>query len=390
MDISIYFEEVGEFQPQNDKLNKKRYGNIITKYAEKDRFPDLDNIDIAIIGVKEDRKAINNTSCELAPNYIRHQLYELFPGTYSPKIADLGNIKKGYNIEDTYFALKSVIRELLSNKILPVIIGGSQDLSYSNYEAYENLGQIINMVSVDSSFNIGSTEDELNSQSYLSKIILHQPNYLFNYTNIGYQTYLVDQQAVELLKNIFFDTYRLGQVRASMEGVEPIVRNADMISIDMSSVRQSDAPANGNASPNGFYGEEICQIMRYAGLSDKLSSIGIYEMNPAFDNNHQTSKLCAQMIWYFIDGFYNRKNDLPSKKSKDFIKYTVVIDENKYEIIFYKSRKSDRWWMKVPCQSGQLTKYERHYFVPCSYNDYQTACNNDIPDRWWQTYQKLM
>ncbi len=35
-------------------------------------------------------------------------------------------------------------------------------------------------------------------------------------------------------------------------------------------------------------------------------------------------------------------------------------------------------------------KYKRHQFVPCSYQDYQTALNQEIPDRWWKVQQKLM
>ena len=172
------------------------------------------------------------------------------------RIADLGNIKRGFEINDTYFAVKSVVAELIQNKIIPVIIGGGQDLTFANYQAYESLGQIINIVQIDSSFDLGESEEENSSRSYVSKIITHQPNYLFNFTNIGYQTYFVDQDAIDLMKNLFFDTYRLGIVRADLEEVEPIVRNADMVSVDISAVRQSDAPGNGNSTPNGFYGEE--------------------------------------------------------------------------------------------------------------------------------------
>ena len=391
MEISVYFEpiEIPDFD-DDSTVHKNRIGDDINSYVEENNFPVLDKIDIAIIGIKEERYAINNQGCGIAPDIVRKYLYKLYQGPNNTKIIDLGNIKQGFSVEDTYFAVSSVVSGLISKNIIPVIIGGSQDLTYANYLAYENLGQIINIVAIDSNFDLGSSEKEINSRSYLSKIILHQPNVLFNYTNIGYQTYFVDQEAINLMKNLYFDTYRLGNVKANIEEVEPIVRNADMLSFDISSVRQSDAPGNKNASPNGFYGEEVCQIIRYAGLSDKLSSIGFYEINPSFDKNEQTSHLLAQMIWYFIDGFYNRKNDFPYLNPENYKKYAVSIDEDKHEIEFYKSKKSDRWWMKVPCKTTLQSKYERHYLVPCSYNDYQTACKNDIPDRWWQVYQKLM
>ncbi len=391
MNIDIYFEpvEISGFNFAKDP-NFEKFGDVISIHMEENKFPDLENVDIALLGFKEDRYNVNNENCALAPDFIRNYLYNLYPCNYNVKIVDLGNIKNGYTVEDTYFAVSSVVAELIRSNILPVIIGGTQDLTYANYLAYEDMGQIINIVQIDSCFDLGHKQYEFNSQSYLSKIIMHQPNFLFNYTNIGYQSYFVDNDAVELMKNLYFDIYRLGLVRADMEEVEPIVRNADMLSFDVSAIRQSDAPGNGNSSPNGFYGEEACQIVRYAGLSDKLSSIGFYEANPVMDKNHQTSHLVAQMIWYFVDGFCNRKKDFPHKQKDEYLKYVVSIKENKHDIIFYKSKKSDRWWMEVPCPTNLMSKYERHYLVPCSYKDYQTACRDDMPDRWWQVYQKLM
>ncbi len=365
------------------------YGTLINSYTKNGEFPGLENIQLAIIGLNEDRKSLNNEGCGLAPDYVRENLYKLFQGNYSTKIADLGNIKQGNTIEDSYFAVTDVLSQLLKKNIIPIIIGGGQDLTYCNYTAYKSLEQTINIVAIDSCFDIGDGDKELNSQSYLSKIILHKPNILFNYSNVGYQTYFVEQNAIELMDKLYFDSYRLGQVRANIEDVEPIVRNADVVSFDISAVRQSDAPGNGNASPNGFYGEEACQIARYAGLSDKLSSIGFYEINPAFDTNKQTAHLVAQMIWYFIDGFYNRKQDYPIVDKSEYTKYRVSIKDHDHEIIFYKSNKSDRWWMDVPYPVNHQIKYERHHMVPCSYRDYETACRDEMPDKWWQTYQKL-
>jgi hypothetical protein len=163
-----------------------------------------------------------------------------------------------------------------------------------------------------------------------------------------------------------------------------------MLSIDIGAVRMSEAPGNIHAGPNGFYGEEICQIARYAGMSDKMSAFGIFEYNPKLDRQAQTAQLIGQLIWYYIDGFYGRKQDYPLEKKSDFTKFTVTTKDFKDEIIFYKSKKSDRWWMEVPIRSRAKTKYLRHHLVPCSYTDYKTALSDHIPDRWWQTYKKLM
>lgn len=364
-------------------------GNLVHFYSKKGAFPSLENFEIAIIGVEDARASKNNIGCEKAPNEVRKQLYQLFPHQSNLKIVDIGNIKQGFEIPDTYCALSVVLSTLISKKILPIIIGGSQDLTYANYLAYEELNQIINIVNVDARFDIGKTPDDDDNHSYLSKIIMHQPNFLFNLTNIGHQTYFVDTQAVSLMKNLFFDAYRLGEIQNNLEEIEPMVRNADLMSIDISSVRMSDAPGCADASPNGFYGEELCRIARYAGISDKLTSFGIYEIDPDLDLRGQTSFLAAEVIWYFIDGFYNRKGDSFDLENQ-FIKFIVTPESFDNDIVFYKSKRSDRWWMEITCSNEMKEKFPRQYLVPCSYKDYETACKNEIPDRWYQVYQKLM
>lgn len=391
MEIEIYLDPVNiDFEENPDKNAPQRLGDKMVVYRQKNKFPDLSDINIAFVGVKEDRNALLNKGCAEGPDHIRKYFYDLYPGNYNNKIADLGNIIPGNTVDDTYFAVSNVIAELIKNKIIPVILGGSQDISYANYRAYEQLGQIINIAAVDAAFDVGYQSNELTSKSYLSKIILHQPSCLFNFTNIGYQTYLVDQKAIDLMSNLLFDTYRLGSIRENIEEAEPYIRNVDMVSFDVSAIRMSDAPGNAYALPNGFYGEEACQIARYAGISDKLTSIGFYDYNPHFDNRFQTAALIAQIIWYFIDGYYNRKNDFPHIQKDDYLKYRVSVNDNKQEIVFYKSKKSDRWWMEVPCPTDVSKNYLRHYLVPCSYNDYLSALKEEMPDRWWQIFQKLM
>jgi arginase family enzyme len=357
-------------------------------------FPDLEQkTDIAIIGVQEDRNAINNSGSGLAPDYIREKLYLLNEGNYHTKIVDLGNICQGATVTDTYYALKTVVSELIKKDIIPVIIGGGQDLTYAQYLAYEDLEQKVDLVIVDSHLDLDDDDFaadslETTSASYLNKIFLHEPNYLFNYSNLGYQTYFASQESLRVMDKLYFDVHRLGELSGNVAIAEPIIRNASMISFDISAIRSSDAIGNANAGPNGFYGEEACQIARYAGFNDKLSSIGFYEFNPAYDNNGQTAILLAQMIWYFIDGVYNRKRDFPLNPKSQYLIYKTSLKHDGHELVFVKSKKSDRWWMQVPYPTGGSLN-ERFHLVPCQYDDYKTAVSGEMPDLWWRTYQKL-
>ena len=349
-------------------------------------------IDIAIIGVQDDRNAINNTGCALAPDYVREKLYQLNEGNYNTRIIDLGNIKAGATVTDTYFALKTAVEELIKKDIIPVIIGGGQDLTYAQYMGYENLEQRVDLVVIDSHFDLDDdvTPDtiETTSESYLNKIFLHDPNYLFNFSNLGYQTYFTSQAGLRVMEKLFFDVHRLGELSGQVAVAEPVIRNANMISFDISAIRSSDAAGNANATPNGLYAEEACQICRYAGISDKLTSIGFYEFNPAYDSNGQTALQLAQMVWYFIDGFYNRKKDIPLHPKSQYIIYKTSLIHEGHEVVFIKSKKTDRWWMQVPYPAGG-SKNERSHLVPCSYEDYKVAVSGEMPDLWWRTYQKL-
>ncbi len=356
-------------------------------------FPDLDDnqFDVALIGVLEDRNSINNKGTAKAPDFFRRKLYELNEGNYATRIVDLGNIKSGHQVSDTYVALKLVVAELIRKNIVPVIIGGGQDLTYPQFMAYEELQQKVDLLVVDSHFDLDESLDdtiETNSASYLNKIFSHQPNFLFNFSNIGYQTFFVDQESLKVMDKLYFDVHRLGDFTNSVSTAEPIIRNANMISFDISAIRSSDAVGNGNASPNGFYGEDACQIARYAGMNDKLSSIGFYEYNPDHDPKGQTAMLLSQMIWYFIDGFYNRKKEFPMLPKSRYITFRTSLKDGSHELVFVKSKKSDRWWMQVPYPTGS-SRNARHHLVPCRYEDYQLANSGEMPDLWLRTYRKL-
>jgi arginase family enzyme len=393
MSLSVFFSPIAtqELFPEGGFF-RSQLGNVLRYYGN--QFPTWDHEDkpqLAIIGVEEDRAAVNNKGCAKSPDAIRKHLYQLYQGDYTINVVDLGNIKEGATLNDTYAALRAVVEELLADGILPIIIGGGQDLTYAQYLGYQSLGQKVEVAVVDSRFDLNQESSEqvdLNSRSYLNHIILHEPDYLFNLNNIAYQTYLVSKESLNMYDKLFFNATRVGAIAGRMDQSEPLVRAADMVSFDIGAIRASDASGNANAMPNGLYGDEACQIARYAGMSDKCSSIGFYEFNPTYDPMQQTAMLVSQMIWCFIDGFYNRKQDTPLLPKSSYIIYRTTLENEDHELVFVKSKKSDRWWMQVP-YFGSRSVNERYHLVPCRYEDYQMAVTGEMPDLWWRTHQKL-
>lgn len=344
-------------------------------------FPDLEKTDIAIIGVIENRGNHNSKKeVDLAP--IRRELYSLFPGNWSASIADLGNVIEGNETTDTYFALKSLVALLIKKKILPIIIGGSQDLTYPMYRAYDQLEQMVNLVTIDKQFDFGKEQEPIASNSFLTQIILEEPNNLFNYCNIGYQTYNNSQEEIDLIEKLYFDAYRLGEVSSTISIAEPVFRDADLVSIDMTAVKSSDSANFSVFSPNGFNGKEICSLSRYAGISDKVTSFGVFN----HENTAGEAVLVSQIIWYFIEGYHCRSNEYPFGIRDNYIKYIVPIEEE--ELIFYKSNKTERWWIEIPNSIGNNTKSKINSLLPCSHEEYLAACNQETPERWWKAQRK--
>ncbi len=362
------------------------FGSVVDKYLK--TLPLLSDYQIAIVGVEEDRHSGRNVGSADAPDAIRRAFYKLYNHQFNRRIVDLGNIKAGNEVEDTYFALQTVCYELLSQNICPIILGGSHHLTYAQYMSYEGLDMMVDMALIDARIDLQEHEETpIGSKNFLYDIVTHIDGHLFNLTQIAYQTYLVPPQTIDLLDNLFFDTLRLGEVQNDIKTIEPAMRGSDAVSFDVSAVRQSESTGNANVSPNGLYGDEICQIARYAGISDKVSSVGFYEYNPHLDFNNQTANLVAQMMWCFIDGHSNRLNDLPNQSNGGFTKYlTSVSDTN---LVFYKSKRSGRWWLEVPISSTKADQ-SRIHLIACSYEDYQLASQNQgLPDRWWRAQQKF-
>ena len=380
MEFSFLHPIDSDFVQEINQLSSQHFGSKVVFHTDQ-AFPDLDKIKIAVIGVLENRGATNAID-EVDLSKIRSELYTLFPGNWEASIADLGDIHSGNTPEDTYFALKKLVAFLIKKKIIPIIIGGSQDLVYPLYRAYDELEQMVNLVSIDSKFDFGKEKDPLSSESYLTKIIIDEPNNLFNYCNIGYQTYYNSQEEIDLIEKLFFDAYRLGEISNNIALAEPVFRDADLVSLDLNVIKSSDSGNFTTFTPNGFNGKEICALSRYAGISDKVSMFSIFN----HQNSKQESVLIAQIIWYFIEGFHCRSNEYPFGNRDNYIKYIVPIEDD--ELLFYKSSKTERWWIDVPFFLNNDNKSKRNALLPCSYDEYLSACNQEMPERWWKAQRK--
>ena len=379
-DISIYFTpfEVDHLKFEDDQIGSK----IILNQHD---FPEVKKNSCVIFSVPEFRgnhiPITNKVNSKFRIDFYNHY----FGGEWGFELYDLGEILPGKELTDTYYAVSNVVAELVKINAIPIIIGGSQDLIFPVYKGYEKLEQLINICSVDYALDLGEPNSEIKSNGYLSQILLNRPCYLFNHANIGLQIPYVNPKQLDLFDKLYFDICRLGEYNNSFTNAEPHLRNADIINVDFECIKASDVLTN-DAIPNGFNSQQICQIAKYAGISDKSTTFGIFNYSNV---NDVSDKLLAQIIWYFLDGVSSRKGDFPIGSKSDYTKFRVFLEETNHELIFYKSNKSERWWLEVPYPPVDGKKYERHHIIPCNKEDYDNAMKNEIPDLWWKTYHKL-
>jgi formiminoglutamase len=353
--------------PQQLQTNAE-FANSIKVFDK--HFPKLKETQIAIIGVGSD-----------PANMVRSELYQLsFPFKHV-HIADIGNVRNEHNS-----FLIPIITELLDSGILPILIGHKESLTLAQFKAHKNRQQLVNLAIVDEQVRCDPNEKPNSDFYYLNELLRIKAPSLFHLDIIGCQSHFISNASRQLTATSHFDFARLGNIKSNLEIVEPLARDADLMSFSLSALKQSEAPGYQNQSPNGLFSEDACQICRYAGISDKLGSIGIYGYNPIKDLQNQTAKLIAQMIWYFIDGFANRKNDYPIS-SDGLTEYIVDMKSMQQHLTFWKSEKSGRWWIQVPVKTKK--KHLRHRLIPCSYSDYQMTCQDVIPERLLEAFKRF-
>ncbi len=329
---------------------------------------DLKPVQLALVGLESK-----------VADAIRQELYAFsytFPGL---KIADLGNLRK----QDPSFIIP-VLEELLNGQVLPVLFGGRDELALAQYLAYQHRKEPVSLLAIDNSLSYGDPGAE--RHALWETLVDQKGSHLFHAGMIGVQSHLTAEASLRAWDEAHFDSLRLGRIKSDIADAEPLIRDADLVFFHTAAIRRSEAPGQRYPVSSGLTTEEACQLSRYAGMSDKLSSIGFFGYVPSKDIRQQTAQVIAQLIWYFIDGVQHRKQDYPVSTAH-LVEYIVHFKDPDHQLTFWKSNKSGRWWMQIPVKTKR--RHQRHRLIPCSYSDYEMACREELPDRLIQAIKRF-
>jgi arginase family enzyme len=386
IDLNDYFDSISMESPDFVVLpGQAGFPHNITVHIASSPVKDLGKYKIALLGVPEGRNSPGGGTIK-GPDSIRGELYRLARIPGKVKIIDLGNMKQGVSFNDTIAGLTDVLTHLIQGRIFPVILGGSSALIPAIDRALSGLRTKYTLTCVDPRIDYINEKREPGPFNYLNTIIYNHKSTFDHYINIGYQTYLNDQQVVNRFLKRKSELVRIGDVRKAIYLTEPLFRDSDVAVFDISSVRQADAPGTITHSTNGFYGEEICLLARYAGISDNLKVFGLFDVDPDLDPRGQTSGLAAQILWFFLEGFSQKQYESPvlsNANSGRFIRYHVRVTDLEDDLIFIKSNLTDRWWLELHGED------DGHFYVACSHEDYLKANRNEVPERWVQGMDRI-
>ena len=364
-----------------DELNENYLqGSIYKKLAihtSSFGIPDLESTNVCIIGLDEYRNSFFQSATQDLDS-LRREFYKLKFSNWKLSISDLGNLPNGNTVDDTYHALYEICKELLSKKIVLILIGGSNDLIYPIFKSFDSYSDKVNIVSIDNQFDLYQESELVSGRTYMNKIIIDDSNSLNDFTNIGYQRHLCSHDELQLMEKLFFEYISLGEISENNMKAEPIMRNSNIVGFDMKSLSFSASYDQTQGNPNGIDSRLACILTKYAGQSNKTNFLGLFELS----NNKVSSKLYSEIIWYFLDGVDKRIIESDFNDSQTFNKY--IVQTSGRDIIFYKSKISEKWWMLVDTSKNKSISY-----LPCLESDYLEALNDNIPIRWLKATKRV-
>lgn len=344
--------------PRIVKTEKWQLGNLISNEIKENGI---------VLVFCSDYRGIENGDAEILDfRKVRKELYRLSKLDFDIPVCDLGDLISGKSHQDSHYVLQEILSMCHYKNAIPVIIGGSNDLSFSLFSALNFHHKNLNYTQISNIISLSNEGEEITEKNFLSKILSSKSFSIKNYHHLGYQKHLNETDSVKLMKEVEFEVIRLAEMMNSTERTEPFFRKADLVTLNCDAVESLGDGFSVNPQVNGLNKREICGYMKEIGLSENLKSVGIFNFNANSESflNHQ---LLAQMIWYLIEGI-NIQNSHPKERSYET--FWMMIDEDNYA--FQRDIFTNLWYF------GEDEKN----LIPCSRLEYEEAKKGFLDKRF--------
>jgi formiminoglutamase len=274
-----------------------------------------------LLGFPQDEGVQRNhgrTGAAAAPHEIRSHLYRLTPwdGENDVDLAalpplDLGNLHIEGSLEQTQAALGDVVAAVLASGAVPIVLGGGHETAYGHYLGYVAAKRPVGIINFDAHLDVRPCHGEHGHSGSPFRQALEHPERPLpgtHYVCLGAQPHAVSRA------HWLYVRERGGVVRWGGEVADHLAEQfaqqrdrlaatgSVYVSIDADVVRSADVP--GVSAPNalGLSGAEVAACARLAGQSAAVSSFDLVEINPRHDQEGQSARWAALVVWQILVG----------------------------------------------------------------------------------------
>lgn len=319
---------------------------------------------------------------EIMPNYfdnIRKAWYELSANFSNGEVLDLGHIyedREALNNTLNFLNNKDVLSIILSFDALPTLSACPLAKAACNITKAN-----ISLVSAALPYSL---EKSLENPPLINALWASRDDLKINV--FGFQSYYIDKLALAHLDKKDSELLRLGQLENNIQDIEPLIRGSHILSFDISAIKHSEAPLSTAPKAIGISAVNACQIMRYAALCNALQFINIFGYFGKGDialNFDITAGLIAQMIWFAIEANFKKVEDYPVIPAQ-LQEYILICKDIDFPLSFFKNNRSDKWWFAMSEWEWMEKYIHNPFLIPCSEEDFKTACEGELPERLWR------
>ena len=297
----------------------QRFGELV----ESNRKKFGEDFKIVLIGFPYDEGAVRNggrAGSASGPDEIRRAFYKLTPtkstalNDATMRIFDAGNFVTNLKLDDALSALCDAVTYLLRHGHMPIVLGGSNDLSYANFSACHAVIRNCGAINIDSHLDVRDYSKGINSGTPYRMLLDSRELAGKNFAEYGIQEFINSRGHLAYASEHEVQVYTLTQIHARknsesfMQAYRTVSENTEgvYVSFDIDSVRSSDAPGVSAPTPTGLTAEEILECAYLAGTEEKTAMMDVCEFNPKFDVDGHTAKLAAMIVANFLAGIANR------------------------------------------------------------------------------------